>query len=160
MDRQNVAYDLSMYESLLEPRPEKQSKPQHQHQAKTVKLKNKKAFKTALNVLSIAVAVSMVIGIIYTNSQITEITTNISQVQKEITELESEKAYLNFTMESRMSLNEIEDYAVGVLGMVKMDSTQVEYIEIESENKVEFSGENLSDKIEEAVQPVLSYFAQ
>ena len=81
-------------------------------------------------------------------------------MQKEITELESEKAYLDFTLESRMSLNEIENYAVNVLGMVKMDSTQVEYIEIESENKVEFSGENFGDKIEEAVQPVLSYFAQ
>lgn len=158
MDRQNVAYDLSMYESLLEQKPERQQKPQQQ--AKTVKLKNKKAFKTALSVLSIAVVVSMIIGIIYTNSQITEITTNISAVQKEITELESEKAYLEFTLESRMSLNEIEDYAVNVLGMVKMDSTQVEYIEIESENKVEFSGDNLGDRIEEAVQPVLSYFEQ
>ena len=158
MDRQNVAYDLSMYESLLETRPEKQERTQHQ--AKTVKLKNKRAFKTALSMLSIAVMVSMIIGIVYTNSQITEITTDISAVQKEITELESEKAYLDFTLESRMSLNEIENYAVNVLGMVKMDSTQVEYIEIESENKVEFSGENFGDKIEEAVQPVLSYFAQ
>ena len=158
MDRQNVAYDLSMYESLLEPRPVKQERTQHQ--AKTVKLKNKRAFKTALSMLSIAVVVSMIIGIVYTNSQITEITTDISAVQREITELESEKAYLDFTLESRMSLNEIEDYAVNVLGMVKMDSTQVEYIEIESENMVEFSGENFGDKIEEAVQPVLSYFAQ
>ena len=158
MDRQNVAYDLSMYESLLETKPEKQERTQQQ--AKTVKLKNKRAFKTALNVLSIAVMVSMIIGIVYTNSQITEITTDISAVQREITELESEKAYLDFTLESRMSLNEIENYAVNVLGMVKMDSTQVEYIEIESENMVEFSGENFGDKIEEAVQPVLSYFAQ
>ena len=158
MDRQNVAYDLSMYESLLEPRPEKQERAQHQ--AKTVKLKNKRAFKTALSMLSIAVVVSMIIGIVYTNSQITEITTDISAVQREITELDSEKAYLDFTLESRMSINEIEDYAVNVLGMVKMDSTQVEYIEIESENMVEFSGENFGDKIEEAVQPVLSYFAQ
>ena len=158
MDRQNVAYDLSMYESLLEPKPQKEEKVNQQ--AKTVKIKNKKAFKTALNVLSIAVIVSMIIGIIYTNSQITEITTNISDVQSEITELESEKAYLEFTLESRMSLNEIEDYAVNMLGMVKMDSTQVEYIEIESENKVEFSEGNLGDKIEEAVQPVLSYFEQ
>ena len=36
MDRQNVAYDLSMYESLLEPKPEKKAKVQ---QAKTVKVK-------------------------------------------------------------------------------------------------------------------------
>ncbi|MBQ6928771.1 MAG: hypothetical protein IJN27_00490 [Oscillospiraceae bacterium] len=156
MDRQNVAYDLSMYESLLEQKPEKEAKPHHQ--AKTVKLKNKKAFQTAVRALSLAVILSMIIGVIYTNSQITEITTDIATVQSEITELESEKAYLDFTLESRMSLNEIEEYAVNVLGMVKMDSTQVEYIEIESENKVEFSGENFGDKIEQAVQPVLSYF--
>ena len=29
MDRQNVAYDLSMYESLLEPRPKKKEEPKH-----------------------------------------------------------------------------------------------------------------------------------
>lgn len=156
MDRQNVAYDLSMYESLLEPKPHKEEKVQQQ--PKTVKFKNKKAFGTVLRTLSLAIIGSLIIGIVYTNSQITEITTDISSVQSEITELESEKAYLEFTLESRMSLNEIEDYAVNVLGMVKMDSTQVEYVEIESENKVEFSGDNLSAKIEDAVQPVLSYF--
>jgi len=45
-----------------------------------------------------------------------------------------------------------------VLGMVKMDSSQVEYIEIESENKTEFGEDKLADKIEQAVEPVLSYF--
>ncbi len=158
MDRQNVAYDLSMYESLLEQKPQKQEKPAKQ--AKTVKFKNKKAFKTAVNVLSIAIAISMIIGVVYTNSCITEIATGITDVQKQITELESEKAYLNFTLESRMSLNDIENYAVNVLGMVKMDSAQVEYVEVESENKVELNQNNLGNKIEEAVQPVLSYFEQ
>lgn len=158
MDRQNVAYDLSMYESLLEQKPQKQEKPVKQ--AKTVKFKNKKAFKTAVNVLSIAIAISMIIGVVYTNSCITEITTGITETQKQITELESEKAYLNFTLESRMSLNDIENYAVNVLGMVKMDSAQVEYVEVESENKVELNQNNLGNKIEEAVQPVLSYFEQ
>ena len=158
MDRQNVAYDLSMYESLLEQKPQKQEKPAKQ--AKTVKFKNKKAFKTAVNVLSIAIAISMIIGVVDTNSCITEITTGITDVQKQITELESEKAYLNFTLESRMSLNDIENYAVNVLGMVKMDSAQVEYVEVESENKVELNQNNLGNKIEEAVQPVLSYFEQ
>ena len=158
MDRQNVAYDLSMYESLLEQKPQKQEKPAKQ--AKTVKFKNKKAFKTAVNVLSIAIAISMIIGVVYTNSCITEITTGITDVQKQITERESEKAYLTFTLESRMSLNDIENYAVNVLGMVKMDSAQVEYVEVESENKVELNQNNLGNKIEEAVQPVLSYFEQ
>ena len=154
MERQNVAYDLSMYEVLLEPKPQKETK----QQAKTVKIKNKYAFKNFVNILSIAVIVSLVVGVIYTNAAITQTTNKIAQTQNAITELESEKAYLEFTLESRMSLDEIESYAINVLGMVKMDSSQVEYIEIESENKTEFGEDKLADKIEQAVEPVLSYF--
>lgn len=155
MDRQNVAYDLSMYETLLEPKAEKKQAPQ---QNKVVKIKNKNAFKNVVNILSIAVIVSLIIGVIWTNAEITKATNSIAVAQNAITEAESEKAYMEFTLESRMSLAEIEDYAVGVLGMVKMDSSQVEYIEIENENKVEWGEGGLGNKIEEAVQPVLSYF--
>ena len=154
MERPNVAYDLSMYEALLEPKPQKETK----QQSKTVKIKNKYAFKNFVNILSIAVIVSLVVGVIYTNAAITQTTNKIAQTQNAITELESEKAYLEFTLESRMSLDEIESYAINVLGMVKMDSSQVEYIEIESENKTEFGEDKLADKIEQAVEPVLSYF--
>ena len=154
MERQNVAYDLSMYEALLEPKPQKETK----QQAKTVKIKNNYAFKNFVNILSIAVIVSLVVGVIYTNAAITQTTNKIAQTQNAITELESEKAYLEFTLESRMSLDEIESYAINVLGMVKMDSSQVEYVEIESENKTEFGEDKLADKIEQAVEPVLSYF--
>ena len=155
MDRQNVAYDLSMYETLLEPKAEKKQAPQ---QSKVVKIKNKNAFKNVVNILSIAVIVSLIIGVIWTNAEITKATNSIAVAQNAITEAESEKAYMEFTLESRMSLAEIEDYAVGVLGMVKMDSSQVEYIEIENENKVEWGEGGLGNKIEEAVRPVLSYF--
>lgn len=154
MDRQNVAYDLSMYETLLEPRPEKKQVPQ---QKKVIKIKNKNAFKNVINIMSIAVIVSLIIGVIWTNAEITKATNSIAVAQNAITEAESEKAYMEFTLESRMSLNEIEDYAVGILGMVKMDSSQVEYIEIENENKVEWNEGNMN-KIEEVVQPILSYF--
>ena len=155
MDRQNVAYDLSMYETLLEHKAEKKEEKQP---AKVIKIKNRHTFKTVINVLSIAIIVSLIIAVIYTNASITQTTNQIAKTQKAITEIESEKAYLEFTLESRMSLDEIETYAVNVLGMVKMDSSQVEYVEIESENKTEFSGEKLADKIGEAVEPVLSYF--
>ena len=155
MDRQNVAYDLSMYETMLEPKAEKK---QEKQPAKVIKIKNRHNFKTVVNLLSIAVIISLVVAVIYTNASITQTTTQIAETQKAITEIESEKAYLEFTLESRMSLDEIETYAVNVLGMVKMDSSQVEYVEIESENKTEFSSAKLTDKIGEAVEPVLSYF--
>ena len=155
MDLENVAYDLSMYETQVRENTDSQKKTQ---QTKVIKIKNKRTFKTVVNVMSIAVIVSLIIGVLYTNSEITQTANSISQVKKSITEIDSEKAYLEFTLESKMSLNEVEDYAVGVLGMVKMDSSQLEYVEIENENKIEKGNDNLTEKIEEAVQPVLSYF--
>ena len=91
MDRQNVAYDLSMYESLLEPRPKKKEEPK---QTKVVKIKNKYAFKNVVNILSIAVVLSLIIGVIWTNAEITKTTNSIAAAQNAITEAESEKAYL------------------------------------------------------------------
>lgn len=155
MNLENVAYDLSMYETQVRENTDSQKKTQ---QTKVIKIKNKRTFKTVVNVMSIAVIVSLIIGVLYTNSEITQTANSISQVKKSITEIDSEKAYLEFTLESKMSLNEVEDYAVGVLGMVKMDSSQLEYVEIENENKIEKGNDNLTEKIEEAVQPVLSYF--
>ncbi len=155
MNLENVAYDLSMYETQVRENTDSQKKTQ---QTKVIKIKNKRTFKTAINIMSIAVVVSLVIGVLYTNAEITKTANSISKVKKSITEIDSEKAYLQFTLESKMSLNEIEDYAVGVLGMVKMDSSQLEYVEIENENKIEKGNDNLTEKIEEAVQPVLSYF--
>lgn len=155
MDLENVAYDLSMYETQVRENTDSQKKTQ---QTKVIKIKNKRTFKTVVNVMSIAVIVSLIIGVLYTNSEITQTANSISQVKKSITEIDSEKAYLEFTLESKMSLNEVEDYAVGVLGMVKMDSSQLEYVEIENENKIEKGNDNLTEKIQEAVQPVLSYF--
>lgn len=154
MDTQNIAYDLSIYETAVET---KQTDTQEKNK-KPIKLKNKYAFKSVVNVLSIAVVVSLIIAVIYTNSEITNTTNSITKTENSIVELESEKDYLEFTVESRMTLSEIEDYAIGTLGMVKMDPSQIEYIEIEDENKIEFSGENLKDKIEDAVKPILSYF--
>ncbi len=115
-------------------------------------------FQNIVNIMSIAVVVSLIIGVIYTNAEITQTANSIEKVKNSITEIESEKAYLEFTLESKMTLKEVEDYAVGVLGMVKMDSSQLEYVEIENENKIEKSYDNLTNKIEETVQPLLSYF--
>ncbi|MEG0092245.1 MAG: hypothetical protein RR846_06550 [Oscillospiraceae bacterium] len=156
MNGTNVAYDLSIYE---EQQTKSEEKEEQRQPAKLIKVKTglNRSFKRMCNILSIAVSLSLVIAVLSTNASITSCTSNIAKKQGEIVELESENAYLNFSLESRMSLNNVEEKAVGALGMVKMDSAQVEYIEIEDENKIEVTNPELKDKLEDAMKPILSY---
>ena len=55
----------------------------------------------------------------------------------ELSELKSEGVRMQSELESRVSLKTIEDIAVGEYGMVKPDSSQVGYIQLNSENKIE-----------------------
>ncbi|MBR5521344.1 MAG: hypothetical protein IKU54_05040 [Oscillospiraceae bacterium] len=154
MDRQNVAYDLSFYETEQErhiARKEKKQSAVINAQAKF------SLGKRILNIFSMAVMLALVIAVVATNASITAYSTKIADEQAAIVQLESEKSYLEFTLESRMSLNEIENYAINTLGMVKMDATQKKYVELESENKIVVSDNSVTEKLGEAIQPILSY---
>ena len=154
MDRRNVAYDLSFYESEQERYIARKEKKQ----SVIINAQTKFSLgRKILSVLSLAVLLALVLGVVATNASITSYTTKIADEQEAIVQLESEKSYLEFTLESRMSLDEIEDYAINTLGMVKMDSSQKKYVELESENKIVVSDNAVTEKLEEAIQPILSY---
>ena len=82
---------------------------------------------------------------------------HVADIEDEIVLLQSEKSYLEFTLESRMTLDQIESYAENQLGMVKMDASQKKYVELERENKIGVSESPVKEKLDEAIQPILSY---
>ena len=92
-----------------------------------------------------------------TNAAITTTSTQIADIEDEIVLLQSEKSYLEFTLESRMTLDQIESYAENQLGMVKMDASQKKYVELENENKIVVNQSPVKEKLDEAIQPILSY---
>jgi len=154
MDRRNVAYDLSFYEQEQERYIARKEKKE------SVLIKAQTKFslgKKMLDLVSIAALFALIIGVIATNAAITAYSTDITSENKKITQLESEKSYLEFTLESRMSLDEIESYAINTLGMVKMDSSQKKYVELESENMLVVEESPVKEKLDEAMQPILSY---
>jgi len=154
MDKMNVAYDLSFYEA----EQERQIARKEKKQGVLVKAQAKFSLgRKLMSILSIAVLFSLIIGVLATNASIVSYNTKIAQEQEMITQLESEKSYLEFTLESRMTLDEIEDYAVNTLGMVKMDAAQKKYVELESENKIVVTDSSVQEKLNEAMRPVLSY---
>jgi hypothetical protein len=101
--------------------------------------------------------ITLIVAVIATNAAVTTASTQIADMQDEIIRLESEKAYLEFTLESRMTLDQIENYAQTQLGMVKMDSAQKKYVELETENKIVVNQSPVKEKLDEAIQPILSY---
>lgn len=154
MENVNMAYDLSLYDREQERHIARKTNKR----GKIIKAQTKFAFtKKVGEVLGVAVILSLVVALIATNAATTNYAAKTVRINNEITQLESEKAYLDFTLESRMSLDEIETYAVNNLGMVKMGSEQKVYVELEDENKIRVTGSGMTDKVTQAVEPILSY---
>ncbi|MBR4035186.1 MAG: hypothetical protein IKJ05_00455 [Oscillospiraceae bacterium] len=154
MDRMNVAYDLSFYEM----EQERQIARKEKKESILIKAQTKFSLgRKIANIISVAALLTLIIAVIATNAAITTTSTQIADIEDEIVLLESEKSYLEFTLESRMTLDQIESYAENQLGMVKMDSSQKKYVELESENKIVVSQSPVKEKLTEAVQPIMSY---
>ncbi len=154
MDRMNVAYDLSFYEMEQERQIARKAKKEN------VLIKAQTKFslgRKIANIISVAALLTLIIAVVATNAAITTASTEIADVQEEIVLLQSEKSYLDFTLESRMTLDQIESYAENQLGMVKMDASQKRYVELENENKIVVNQSPVKEKLDEAMQPILSY---
>ena len=64
-------------------------------------------------------------------------------------------------IDSVISLKNVEDYAQTQLGMVKMESHQIEYIDLSGEDRVVLSGEKMLSKNENSfVSKVLAYISK
>ena len=154
MDRMNVAYDLSFYEMEQERQIARKAKKEN------VLINAQTKFslgRKIVNIISIAALLTLIIAVVATNAAITTTSTQIADIEDEIVLLQSEKSYLEFTLESRMTLDQIESYAENQLGMVKMDASQKKYVELENENKIVVNQSPVKEKLDEAMQPILSY---
>ena len=154
MDRMNVAYDLSFYEMEQERQIARKAKKEN------VLINAQTKFslgRKIANIISIAALLTLIIAVVATNAAITTTSTQIADIEDEIVLLQSEKSYLEFTLESRMTLDQIESYAENQLGMVKMDASQKKCVELENENKIVVNQSPVKEKLDEAIQPILSY---
>ncbi len=90
-------------------------------------------FKYTMIVLFFAM---LIMALLYSNAQLTEQVGEVEKLDAELLLLESEYAYQSFDMERRTSLNDVEEYAVRELGLVKNDGSKIEYVHLNSENEL------------------------
>lgn len=101
----------------------------------------------ALAILGVAVLLlAMISTLLYGRIKVDELDRKIQSKKNEIKSAQSENVRLNTTLDSMISLKNVEEYAQNNLGMVKMDNHQIEYIDLSGEDKASVSGEKTVEK--------------
>lgn len=133
LENRNLAYDLSVFEEVA-PKRKKDNivkLPQEKIRKKRA-LQNKRAKMVLVMAVAVASFVSLLVTFTIINNQIklTELTSKIQNVEKNIKESESVKVQLEVKNESNFPLAKVEEVAVNELGMAKTDPSQIEYINL------------------------------
>ena len=112
----------------------------------------------ALIIVAVVITSSMVLSMV----QLNEINDQISAATAELETQKSEAVRLNMELNKTMSINNIEEYAETELGMIKMQSNQVEYISSSSGNSIEIPEDKdttIFEKIKDAFTSFVEYLA-
>ena len=125
-----LAYDYSIYENL----PEKLSE-------KKIQLKkNPSQNQPVLKVKCIMIATTALVilcAIIYGKLEISKLYAQSADLNSDLNVVVSENMKYETDVESKTSVQAVEDYAINVLGLKKLDRTQIEYIELQKDNVIE-----------------------
>ena len=155
-NRTNLAYDLSRYENVVKkPKVEKKA----EIKVKSAPQNQGSAPKTALLIICAGL---LLCGILYSKVEINNLYVEISNENNMINSSYSEGVGLRSEMERRTALKNIEDYAENILGLEKIDKSQVEYIDIQKEDVIEVNEEKnnnifviIKNKFDEFVEYII-----
>jgi len=144
----NVAYDFSRFEA-----PEPRKKPEPRPQIKVVAGKQTRPKTSPLPKLCLAILmVAMIVMIIYNQVMLSELSSKIGTAQSKLTSLQSESTRLSAQLTGVSSSRALEEAATSKLGLTKLDSSQMVYVnmqekdysEITAKGKKKTGGEKIS----------------
>ncbi len=144
------AYDLSLYDMpvtrssaapKIDDRPVKRpAKPQ----TKTAAQAKNKTFESVGRTLKIfAVSLTLIAlfgAVLFSNISLILLEDEASRIETQIGDAMSENTRLIVELNSKVSLEKVEAYAVSVLGMNKLERYQVHYFDNGSDDKVVVAG--------------------
>ena len=154
MNRVNAAYDLSKYENAAPKLTDGEKSKIVVRRAKP------KPTASAPKILITAVMAVLVLSlVVYPKVQQATIMSDINKLNDQVMILESENVRMQTAIESKSALKAVEDYAVDVLGMQKLDKSQIEYLSIENGNVIDIpeENENFFVKIKHSFEDFLEY---
>jgi len=110
-------------------------------------------------ILCAVVCFALLAAVILSNVQQLQLTSEITAKQKEYTDLQSENVRMQTELAGRTSNKNVQEYAENVLGMHALNPSQVEYIQIQTDDVVEIPEEdqNLFVRIKNAFDSFTAY---
>jgi hypothetical protein len=93
------------------------------------------------------------------NTECDELLNEITQVENDIEIAEGENVRLNAEINSKISTDKIDNYAVDVLGMVKAENYQIYYVDLSEEDEIVLSGDKTVEEESETESKIKELFA-
>ncbi len=91
--------------------------------------------------------------------QLNEVYSEISTANTELNELRSENVRMQTELEGKASISNIKEYAEDYLGLQQLDRSQIQYIQIQTEDEVVIDEEeqNIFVKIKHKFEDLVAY---
>ncbi|MDE5792067.1 MAG: hypothetical protein K2G88_02125 [Oscillospiraceae bacterium] len=110
-------------------------------------------------ILGAIVCFALLAAVIFSNVQQLQVTSDITQKQQEYSDLQSENVRMKSELAGKTSNKNVQEYAENVLGMHALNSSQVEYMQIQKNDVVEIpeSDQNVFVKIKNWFDDFVAY---
>jgi len=119
-----------------EPELQRAEAPKIRHR-KMPKPKSEAKLRCIKRIAMCILAFAIMFAFIYGKVELSRITNEQSELIAQLAQLEENNRSLESELEAKTSLVKVEDYAENQLGLVKLDKSQIEYVEIENDNVIE-----------------------
>ena len=126
----STAYDLRQFETVSEA-----PRIRVVRTGKELKAAADRKFVTQLVLLSVVV-IALAVYTVYSNMLLTKTKAMIEKKSNELVEIQSENVYLDYQIESMVSMKRAEEYAENELGLIKLAPAQIKYVNLENSNKI------------------------
>lgn len=136
MSKSNLAYDLSRYEYSTAKRVPEPKREQVIKANQKAVAKSGSATKT---VAAVFTAGMLMCAILYGKAEETTLQAQITALNSQIDIENSEKVRMQTEIEGKTSLQNVEEYAENVLGLKKIEKSQIEYVQLQTDDVVEIS---------------------
>ena len=146
----NAAYYLNLFRDNTAPKlPKEKTKTKHKRDDKVVTIPNEEIIKIRrrrhnpfmvfLGSVAGVVITAIVAAIIIGQVQLTELNQQIITAEESLRNAQSTYTQNQMAIQSKLSTNEIENYAKEKLGMSKAENAQKEYVSLSKGDKAEIS---------------------
>ena len=134
----NENYDDNFHEEkITEPEPATEIIKAEQARSNIQVSHSEAKNGSVLTIILVSIIAAGLLGsVVYTLDKRNTVYNTVTSLNKQLSLAEAENVRLQSELESKMSAKNVEDYAENVLGMRKMDTSQIKYIKIQTDDVV------------------------